>query len=347
LAFFVYAQFSRLGSGEQGLNRLKRRNFVAVLGGALAWSPGVRAQVPAVPVIGFLNSGSAQAFERHLEAFRQGLKEAGYVEGRNVEIAYRWADGQVARLPELAADLVRRRVSLIVATGGSLTAHPAKNATATIPILFIAGPDPVGDGLVQSLNRPGGNATGMAMMTSHLMPKRVEFLLDLVPNAAKIALLLNSGGVGADAVEKDVETAIHAFGRQMILLKVSTNSDLEAAFVSAARQRADALLVSPNSLFTNWRAQIVALAARHALPASYAWREFPDAGGLISYGPSVVLAYHQIGQYAGRILKGDKPADLPVQQPVKFDLVINLRTARALGLNVPTNLLVFSTEVIE
>jgi putative ABC transport system substrate-binding protein len=187
----------------------------------------------------------------------------------------------------------------------------------------------------------------MAMMTSHLMPKRAELLLELVPNASKIALLLNSAGFGADAVEKDVEAAIHALGRQMILLNVSKESDLEEAFVSAARQRADALLVSSNSLFTNWRAQIVSLAARHALPAAYAWREFPVAGGLISYGPSVVWAYHQIGQYAGRILRGDKPADLPVQQPVNFDLVINLKTARALGLTVPPTLLVFSTEVIE
>jgi putative ABC transport system substrate-binding protein len=187
----------------------------------------------------------------------------------------------------------------------------------------------------------------MAMMTSHLMPKRVELLLELVPNAAKIALLLNSRGVDADGVEKDVEAAIHSLGRQMVLLKVSTDSDLEAAFVSASRQRADALLVSSNALFTNWRAQIVSLAARHALPAAYAWREFPAAGGLISYGPSVVWAYHKIGQYAGRILRGDKPADLPVQQPVEFELVINLRTARALGLNVPASLLVFSTDVIE
>jgi putative ABC transport system substrate-binding protein len=326
---------------------MRRREFVGLVGGAAAWPLAARAQQAAMPVVGFLNSGSAQAFQRHLDAFRQGLKEAGYVEGQNVEIDYRWAEGQVARLPELAAALVRRRVSLIVATGGSLTAHPAKNATATIPILFIAGPDPVADGLVQSLSRPGGNATGMAMMTSRLMPKRAELLLELVPNAAKIALLLNSAGFGADAVEKDVEAAIHALGRQMILLNVSKESDLEEAFVSAARQRADALLVSSNSLFTNWRAQIVSLAARHALPAAYAWREFPVAGGLISYGPSVVWAYHQIGQYAGRILRGDKPADLPVQQPVNFDLVINLKTARALGLTVPPTLLVFSTEVIE
>jgi putative ABC transport system substrate-binding protein len=226
---------------------MQRRSFLTLLGGAAAtWPIAARAQQAAVPVIGFLNSGSAHAFQRHLDAFRQGLKEAGYVEGQNVAIDYRWAEGQFARLPELAATLVRRPVSLIVATGGSLTAHPAKNATATIPILFIAGPDPVADGLVQSLNRPGGNATGMAMMTSHLMPKRVELLLELVPNAAKIAVLLNSAGVGADTVEKDVEAAIHAFGRQMILLKISTESDLEAAFVAAARQRADALLVSSN-----------------------------------------------------------------------------------------------------
>jgi putative ABC transport system substrate-binding protein len=327
---------------------MRRREFITLLGGAAAvWPLPARAQQPAVPLIGFLNSGSAPAFQRHLEAFLRGLKEAGYAEGRNVEIAYRWADGQLARLPELAADLVGRRVSLIVATGGSLTAHPAKNATATIPILFIAGPDPAGDGLVQSLNRPGGNATGMAMMTSHLMPKRVEFLLALAPNAAKIALLLNSGGVGADAVAKDVEAAIHAFGRQMVPLKVTMESELEAAFVSAVRQRADALLVSSNAIFTNWRAQIVALAARHTLPANYAWREFPVAGGLISYGPSIALAYHQIGRYAGRILKGEKPADLPVQQPTRFELVLNLKTVKALGLTVPRKVLAGVNEFIE
>jgi putative tryptophan/tyrosine transport system substrate-binding protein len=324
-----------------------RRSFLSLLGTtAAAWAPEARAQ-QAVPVIGFLNSGSAHAFQRQLDAFRQGLKEVGFVEGRNVAIDYRWADGQQVRLPGLAAALVDRRVSLIAATGGSMSAHAATNATATIPILFIAGPDPVGDGLVQSLSRPGGNATGFAMMTSQLMPKRLELLLELVPKASTIALLLNATGVDANAVEKDVEAAVHAYGRQMILLKVSTETNLEAAFVSAVKQRADVLLVSPSAVFMDRRAQIVALAARHALPANYAWREFPVAGGLISYGPSVALAYHQIGQYAARILKGEKPADLPVQQPTKFELVLNLKTVKALGLTVPRQVLAGVNEFIE
>src|SRR6516164_2251930 len=286
---------------------LRRREFIAGIGGAAAWPLAARAQRPEMPVIGFLNSGSALAFQRHLDAFRQGLKETGYVEGRNVEIDYGWAEGQQARLPELAAALVRRRASLIVATGGSMSEHAATKATATIPIVFIAGPDPVADGLVHNLRQPGGNATGFAMTTSQLMPKRLELLLELVPKAATIALLLNATGVDTDAVEKDVEAATRAFGRQMVVLKVGTESDLEEAFVSAVRQGADALLVSPSAIFTDRRAQIVALAARYALPAAYPWREYAEAGGLISYGPSVVLAYYQTGQYAGRILKGDKP----------------------------------------
>ena len=219
--------------------------------------------------------------------------------------------------------------------------------TATIPIVFIAGPDPVADGLVQSLNRPGGNATGVAMMTSRLMPKRVELLLELVPSAATVALLLHEAGIGADEVETDVEATLRAFGRQMLLLKVSMQTDLEAAFTSAVRQRADALIVTSNAFFTNRRAQIVALAARHGLPAAYAWREYPEAGGLMSYGPSIAWAYHQAGQYAARILKGDKPADLAVQQPVKIETVLNLKTARALGLTVPEHALVRADEVIE
>jgi len=324
-----------------------RRDFITLLGGATAWPLAARAQQPAMPLIGFLNSGSALAFQRHVDAFHQGLKEAGYVEGRNVAIDYRWADGQQGRLPELAAALVRRRASLIVATGGSMSAHAATNATATIPIVFIAGPDPVADGLVQNLRQPGGNATGFAMTTSQLMPKRLELLLELVPKAATIALLLNATGVDTDAVEKDVEAATRAFGRRMVVLKVGTESDLEAAFLSAVRQGADALLVSPSAIFTDRRAQIVAFAARYALPAAYPWREYAEAGGLISYGPSVVLAYYQTGQYAGRILKGDKPADLPVQQPVKFEEVLNVKTAKALGLTVPPSLLATADEVIE
>jgi putative tryptophan/tyrosine transport system substrate-binding protein len=228
-----------------------------------------------------------------------------------------------------------------------VSAHAAKNATATIPILFIAGPDPVASGLVQSLDRPRGSATGVAMLTSQLIPKRVELLLELVPTAATIAVFLNPAGVGADAVEKDVEATIRSLGRQMVLLKVNAESDLEAAFVSAVRQRADALLVSPNAFFTDRRAQIVALAARHALPAAYAWREYPEAGGLISYGPSVVWAYHQIGEYAGRILKGSKPSDLPVQMPAKIEQIINIKAAKTLGLTIPRITHMRTDEMIE
>src|SRR5215470_6405163 len=326
---------------------IRRRDFIAGLGGVAAWPLAARAQQPAMPVIGFLNSGSLDRYRPLLAGFRQGLNDGGYVEGQNVAIESRWADGQSARLAELAADLVRRHVSLIAATGGAGSAHAAKVATATIPVVFITGPDPVADGLVSSLHRPGGNLTGVGVNTSELMPKRVQLLLELIPSAAKIALLQNREGVGADEGQREVEAATHALGRQMILLKISSRSDLEAAFGSAVRQQADALLVTSNSLFTNLRVEIVALAARHSLPAAYAWREFVEAGGLTSYGPNIAWAYRQIGQYASRILKGEKPADLPVMQPTKFEFVINLKTAKALGLTIPPNLLAVADEVIE
>jgi putative ABC transport system substrate-binding protein len=328
---------------------LRRRNFITLLGGALGYSLGARAQEPAVPVIGFLSSGSSNSFQRHLNEFREGLKESGYVEGQNVAIDYRWADGQHARLPQLADALVRRRVSLIAATGGSTSAHAAKAATAatSIPFLFIAGPDPVASGLVKSINRPGGNATGVAMMSSQLIPKRVELLLELIPKAKTVAVFLNPMGVGADEVEKDVEVTIRAFGRQMVLAWVSADSDLDSTFASVVRQGADALLVSANAFFTDRRAQIVALAARYALPGAYAWREYPEAGGLSSYGPNVVWAYHQIGEYAGRILKGTKPSDLPVQLPAKIEQIINIKVAKTLGLRIPRITLARTDEVIE
>jgi putative ABC transport system substrate-binding protein len=326
---------------------MRRREFIAGLGGAAAWPLVARAQQPAIAVIGFLSSGSLERYRLLLAAFRQGLNDGGYIEGQNVAIESRWADGQSARLPELAADLVRRRVSLIAATGGSASAHAAKVATATIPVLFIEGPDPAADGLVSSLNRPGFNLTGVGVNPSELMPKRLQLLLELIPSAAKIALLQYRAGVGADAVERDVEAAASALGRQVILLKVSSPGDLEAAFASAVGQQAEALLVSSNSFFTDRRVEIVAVAARHALPAAYAWREFVEAGGLTSYGPNIAWAYGQIGQYASRILKGEKPADLPVMQPTKFEFVINLKTAKALGLTIPPNLLAIADEVIE
>jgi putative ABC transport system substrate-binding protein len=327
---------------------LQRREFIAFLGGAAAaWPLDASAEKAAVPVIGFLNNGSPGSFRALLDQFRKGLSEGGFVEGSNLAIEYRWADGQQARLPQLAADLVRLRVSLIAATGGSIAAQAAQAATTTIPILFIGGPDPVAGGLATSLNRPGGNATGVAMETSELMPKRVQLLLELLPGAAKIALLLNPAAVGADALKDEVEKTIRALGRQMLLLSARAETDLEPAFMSAVQQRADALLVTSNSFFTDRRSQIVALAARYRLPAAYAWREFVEAGGLVSYGPSIAWAYHQVGQYAGRILKGETPRDLPVQRPAKFELVINLKVAKSLGLTVPRITLLRADEVIE
>ena len=302
-----------------------------------------------MPVIGFLSPGSSDRFAPFVDAFRQGLNDGGYVEGRNVAIEYRWADDQFARLPELAADLVRRRVSLIAATGGAVTAHAAKTATKTIPVpvVLIGGPDPVADGLVSSLSSPNSNLTGVAIKTLELVPKRLELLLELIPDAMKIAFLLDPAAVHADALAKDFEATTRAFCRQPIVLKASSESDLEAAFVSAVQQRADGLVVAASAFFTNRRSQIVALAARHALPAAYAWREFVEGGGLLSYGPSIAWAYRQIGQYASRILKGQKPRDLPVQMPTRFEHIINLRVARALGLMIPRIVLTRADEIID
>jgi len=327
-----------------------RREFIAGLGGITAWPLAARAQPSTLPVIGFLNSasrGPSGPFRPFLDAFHQGLNEGGYVEGRNVVIEYRWAGGQFARLPELAADLVARRVSLIAATGGAVSARAAKGATSTIPILFIGGQDPVADGIVTSLNQPGGNATGVALRTLELMTKRLELLRELVPHAAAVALLVNPTDVTNELEAKDVEAMMRAIGGHMVLLKASAENDFEPSFASAARQQADALLVSPNPFFTARRAQIVTLAARHGMPAAYPWREYVDAGGLMSYGPSIVGAYRQIGLYAGRILKGEKPSGLPVQMPIKFELIINLKAAQALRLTIPRIMLIRADEVIE
>jgi putative tryptophan/tyrosine transport system substrate-binding protein len=326
---------------------MKRREFITLLGGAVVWPLEASAQDPAIQLIGFLNSASPGPFARLVDAFRHGLREGGFVEGRNVAIEYRWADGHFAKLPELAADLVRRRVSLIVATGGTASARAAKEVTTTIPIVFIGGPNPIGDGLVTSLSRPGGNATGVALFTSELVPKRRELLGKLLPSAARIALLVNPSDVAHELETKYVEDAMRVTGHQMVLLNASAESDFEPALVSAVQQRVDALLVSANPFFTSRRALLVALAARHAMPAGFPWREYADAGGLMSYGPSIEGAYHLIGQYASRILKGEKPADLPVQAPTKYELVINLKTAKTLGLDVPLTLLAGADEVIE
>ena len=330
---------------------MKRREFITLLGSVVAsWPLGARAQQPAVPVIGFLNSaspGPSGTFRPLLDAFHQGLNETGYIEGRNVHIEYRWAGGQFARLPELAADLVARRVSLIAATGGAVSARAAKGATSTIPVLFIGGPDPVSEGLVTSINQPGGNATGVALRTLELMPKRLQVLRELVPRAAAIALLVNPTDVTNELEAKDVDAMMRAVGGHMVLLKATAENDFEQAFVSGIRQQADALLVSPNAFFTARCGQIVALAGRYGMPAAYPWREYVDAGGLMSYGSSIAGAYHQIGLYAGRIIKGEKPSDLPVHMPTNFELIINLKTAKALRLTIPRRLLAAATELIE
>src|SRR5262245_50355285 len=325
-----------------------RRELLVALGGAAAaWPLAARAQDLTVPLIGFLNSASPGPFARLVDAFREGLREGGYVEGRNVTIEYRWADGQFARLPDLAAELVDRRVSLIVAAGGTVSARAAKEATTTVPILFIVGPNPIGDGLRTGVSRRGGNGTGVALYTSELLPKRMELLEKLLPRAARIAVLVNPSDAAHELETKYVEDAMRVTGQQMVLLKVSAERDFEPALVSAVQQKVDALLVSANPFFTQRRVQLVALVARHAIPAGYPWREYTDAGGLMSYGPSIAGAYHLIGRYASRILNGEKPADLPVQGPTSYELVINLKTAKALGLDVPATLLAVADEVIE
>jgi putative tryptophan/tyrosine transport system substrate-binding protein len=323
---------------------MRRREFIAALGGAAAWPMVARGQQPAMPVIGFLNSASPGPFALLLSAFHEGLKDGGYIEGNNVTLEYRWADGQYDRLPALAADLVRRRVTLIAATGGTVTARAAKAATTTIPVLFVSGADPVGDGLVSSFNRPGGNVTGVSVYTSELAPKRLELLRELVPKATKIAVLVNPEN---HADSRDVQNMMERTGLPLLTLRARVDTDLEREFVSASRQGAQALLVSADPFFNSQRTQLVALAARFAMPAAYPWSEYAKAGGLVSYGTSIPGAYRQIGQYVTRILKGEKPADLPVQLPTKFEFVVNLRTAKALGIDVPTSILLRADEVIE
>jgi putative tryptophan/tyrosine transport system substrate-binding protein len=329
-------------------SHIGRRKFLAtLLGGAAAWPLAARAQQSAMPVIGFLNIASPRAFAGFVAAFHRGLNAGGYVEGRNVTIEYRWAEGDYDRLLEQAADLVKRQLALIVATGGTTPALVAKNATGTIPILFISGANPVDQGLVTSFGRPDGNATGVSVYTSELVGKRLQLLRELLPRAAMIAVLGNPTGVVHNLEAKDLQQAADAVGLQLLILEVTAESGFEAAFALADQQRADGLFVSADAFFTSQRNRIIELAARHRLPAAYPWREYAFAGGLMSYGSSITDAYRLIGEYAGRILKGAKPADLPVIQPTKFDLVINLKTAKALGLTVPDKLLALADEVIE
>jgi putative tryptophan/tyrosine transport system substrate-binding protein len=328
---------------------LKRRDFITLLGGAAAaWPIAARAQQAAMPVIGFLHPASPDRFADRLRGFRQGLKDAGYVEGENVAIEYRWADNQFDRLPALAAELVRRQVSVIAALGGPVPALAAKAATAIIPVVFLVAEDPVRLGLVASLARPSGNLTGINFFNAELGAKRLELLRTLVPGAARVAILVNPANAQTtETTLRDLEPAGRAMGLQLQVLNASSSRDIDKAFEALARDRPDAVFVSLDTSFADRRVQLVHLASRHAIPATYALRDFVEAGGLISYGTNFVDAYRQAGAYTGRILKGAKPADLPVVQSSKFELVINHQTARILGLTVPQSLLVAADEVIE
>jgi putative ABC transport system substrate-binding protein len=327
---------------------MRRREFIALAGGAaVAWPLAVRAQQPAMPVVGFLHPGSPESFSFLVAAFGEGLKEASYVEGQNVTIEYRWAKGHYDQLQTLAADLVRRQVAVIAATGGSISAQAAKAATATIPIVFNVGDNPIKSGLIASFNRPGGNITGVVTLSPELEPKRLGLLRELVPQAAVIAALLNLTNPDADFQRRELQAAASTIGQQLRMFNASTESDIETAFAALLQQRADALLIGNDTFFVSRREQIVALAARHAVPTIYAFRSFAESGGLMSYGTSLVDIYRQVGLYVGRVLKGEKPADLPVVQPTKFELVINIKTAKALGVKISDNLLSLADELIE
>jgi putative ABC transport system substrate-binding protein len=331
--------------------KMKRREFITLLGGAAA-APilgprAARAQQPTMPVIGFLSSGSRDLSVDRVQAFRQGLGEIGYVEGRNVAIEYRWANGDYDRLPALASELVSRRVALIGAFGGIPGALAAKAATTTIPVVFVLGVDPVQFRLVESLNRPGGNVTGITLLDASLAPKHLQLLRELVPSASVIALLVNPDNPNSEGVVRAVEEAARVLGLIILALKARSDRDVEQAFTSALQQRAGALIIGADPFFNGQLDRIAALAMRHSMPTLHSFREFAQAGGLISYGTNPPEAYRQMGVYAGRILKGETPADLPVQQVTKVELVINSKTAKALGVNVPLSLLGRADEVIE
>ena len=329
---------------------MRRREFIRLIGGAAVALPlAARAQQPAMPVIGFLRSTSANASAGLVAASRRGLTEAGYTEGQNLAIEFRWAENQGERLPGLVADLIRDRCALIIAAG-DVEAHAAKAATNSIPIVFATGADPVKVGLVSSLNRPGGNLTGISFYNSaDLLSKQLQFLHDVVPSGALIGLLVNPNTdfVDVESQQRDAQAAAHALGQQILTVNARSERDFDAAFATLAQQRAGALLIAGNALFTGQRDRLVALAARYALPTICPLREFVAAGCMMSYSGSLTDAYRQVGVYAGRILKGEKPADLPVTLPTKFELVINLKTVKALGLTVPDKLLVAADEVIE
>ena len=325
---------------------MKRREFIAALAGAAASLPlAARAQQPAMPVIGFLRSTALADSSGFVTAFRQGLKDANFVEGQNVAIEFRWAEGQKDRLPALAAELIRRPVDVIV--GDAVAMIAAKAATTTIPIVFAAGGDPVGDGLVANLNRPGGNVTGVHFFAGVLGAKRLELLRELVPGAKTVAMLVYPNTRNTEAERKDVQAAAQALGQQLIVVDAASDRDIDTAFATFVQRGAGALIAGSSPFMTLHNKQVIALAARHRLPTVYTLREFAEAGGLMSYGAGIADAYHQLGVYTGRILKGERPGDLPVMRSTKFEFVINLKTARALGLSVPPTLLATADEVLE
>jgi putative ABC transport system substrate-binding protein len=326
---------------------MKRREFITLLGGAAAWPMAARAQQPAMPVIGLLHPSSPDGFVERLRGFRQGLKDTGYVEGENVTIEYRWAENHIERLPLLATDLVRRQVNVIAAFAGDIPAVVAKAATTTIAIVFLNGADPVKSGLVASLNRPGGNVTGISLLAGTVNAKRLDLIHELVPRVALVAVLNNPIVTEAETRLRDLQEAARTLGVRLLFQTVGSERELDVAFATIADQKAGALFVDGNPFFVSRRDQLIRLAARQTLPTMYFEREFAAAGGLMSYGTNFADAYRQAGIYIGRILKGTKPADLPILQPTKFDFVINLQTAKTLGIEVPDKLLALADEVIE